>query len=534
MSDKILIVDDLVTNRIILKVKLTAASHAVLQAGTGAEALDQAVRHRPALILLDMHLPDMSGTEVCRRLRADPALQHTPIIVISASTQRACRLGALEAGADAFLTKPLNETVLMARIRNLLRASQTDAGLRLQAETCQEFGLSEAAEAFRHPPRIALIAPDPGMARGWKAALAAHLPGDYAYLSPAQALADCTGAQPPDLFVIAADPARPSDAMRLIADLRARDGGRAAGLCLALEDTGQDPAALALDLGANDVVALPLDPQETALRMRVQLARQRRAADLRRAVQHGLELAATDPLTGLYNRRYALAHLDRIATRAAETGTQFAVMVLDLDRFKAVNDRFGHAAGDVVLVTVAARLAAALRPSDLVARVGGEEFLVALPDATLPMARAVAERLCAVIAQTPILLPDGLGAVSVTMSAGLTLGPGPDLPVPSHPGGPTRLPLGGGGDATVQAGGQAGTGPGPGTPQGSIASAGLTEPAGVAVTRAAERVLDRTWTLAASTGPTALAARSALSRADTALLAAKGEGRNQVTILTAA
>jgi GGDEF domain-containing protein len=209
-------------------------------------------------------------------------------------------------------------------------------------------------------------------------------------------------------------------------------------------------------------------------------------------------------------------------------------MVLDLDRFKAVNDRFGHAAGDVVLVTVAARLAAALRPSDLVARVGGEEFLVALPDATLPMARAVAERLCAVIAQTPILLPDGLGAVSVTMSAGLTLGPGPDLPVPSHPGGPTRLPLGGGGDATVQAGGQAGTGPGPGTPQGSIASAGLTEPAGVAVTRAAERVLDRTWTLAASTGPTALAARSALSRADTALLAAKGEGRNQVTILTAA
>jgi two-component system, cell cycle response regulator len=423
MSGKILIVDDLVTNRIILKVKLSAASHSVVQAGTGTQALQVARTERPGLILLDMMLPDLPGIEVLRQLRDDPALRHTPIIVISASTRREDRLRALEAGADAFLTKPLNETVLLARIRNLLRAAQTDSGLRLQAETCQDFGLAEAAAAFDAAPRITLIAPDPGTAHRWKGALSRHLPGTYSHRSPAAALADCAGLAPPDLLVIAADPQRPADTMRLIADLRARESGQTAGLCLALDNVDQDTAALALDLGANEIVALPLDGQETALRLRVLLARQRRAEALRNAVLQGLELAATDSLTGLYNRRYALACLDRIAASALETGSRFAVMILDLDHFKSVNDRFGHAAGDAVLMAVSARLSAALRPSDLIARIGGEEFLVALSDVTLPVAREVAGRLRMAVAASPIPLPDGLGAVTVTLSVGLTMGP---------------------------------------------------------------------------------------------------------------
>lgn len=642
MSGKILIVDDLVTNRIILKVKLNTASHSVVQAGTGAEALRVARQERPGLILLDMMLPDMSGIDVCRSLRADPALCHTPIIIISASTRRDDRLRALEAGADAFLSKPLNETVLLARIRNLLRAAQADGGLRLQAETCQGFGLSEAAQSFDHSPRITLIAPDPATGRAWRGALSAHLSGDYTLRSPAEALADCSSPTPPDLFVIAADPARPAETMRLIADLRARDGGQVAGLCLALSDASQDIAALALDLGANEVVTLPLDAQETALRLRLQLTRQRRAAALRLAVQQGLELAATDPLTGLYNRRYALACLDRIAADAVETGTRFAVMVLDLDWFKSVNDSFGHAAGDAVLVAVSARLSAALRPSDLIARIGGEEFLVALPDATLTMARAVAERLCTAVAAKPILLPDGLGEVFVTLSVGLTLGPdastlgagavgagsvvsqgpvaepasgvapkmpagAPDLecfdqdliidtaqdvpPLPTRAAtvetGPTRdarlwqtpsarsVPTEGGrldhagpprdtpgrGIAAPQvslraqgaawvtaASAQVPLCPAPGCDSGGAFA--LPRPATGAARHSGSggrqsalahatqpcQTPSRTGSVAAHNGfvPSRSAAQAALSRADSALMSAKGEGRNQVTILTAA
>lgn len=462
MSGRILIVDDLATNRIILKVKLNAACHETVQAASGLAALEVARSEQPTLILLDMMLPDISGIEVCRRLRADPTTQHIPIVVITASGDRASRLSALEAGADEFLTKPLNEVILLARIRSLMRARETETELRLRSETWGEMALAEAGTVFALPPRVGLIAADPAIAMGWRAALAPHLKARVSILTPAAALGDTPEAALPDFYMIASDLGSHGSGQRLVADLRSRMQSRHAAIALALHEADPDTAAMALDVGANDLLTLPLDPQETALRIMLHIQRKRRADDLRRAVNQGLRLAVTDPLTGLFNRRYALAHLDRIANQARETGRRFAVMVLDLDRFKTVNDTFGHAAGDAVLEAVAARLRDNMRPTDLVARIGGEEFLIALPDATIGTARIAAERLCRVVGETPVVLPGGAGAVQVTISVGLALGP----------------------------------------------------------------------TLAPDTGENA--ARDAFSRADAALLASKAEGRNQVTISSAA
>ncbi|HPD91730.1 MAG: diguanylate cyclase [Rhodobacter sp.] len=462
MSGKILIVDDLATNRIILKVKLNAAFHETLQAATGRDALDIARREQPKLILLDMMLPDISGIEVCRRLRSLPETQHIPVVIITASGDRANRLKALEAGADEFLTKPLNEVILLARIRSLLRARETEAELRLRSEVWGDLALAEDETIFAMPGRVGLIAAEPAIAIAWRTALAPHLKERLSVLTPAAALSDAAPGAVPDVYMVAGDLGPQGSGLRLVADLRSREPSRHAAIALALHDANPDSAAMALDVGATDLLPLPLDAQETALRLHLHVQRKRRADALRRAVSNGLRLAVTDPLTGLYNRRYALAHLDRIAARARETGRRFAVMVLDLDRFKTVNDTFGHGAGDAVLETVAARLRDNLRPSDLVARIGGEEFLIALPDATLGTARIAAERLCRIIGDEPVPLPDGRGAVQVTISVGLALGPdlGPD-------------------------------------------EAGQT-------------------------------ARNTLSRADAALFAAKTEGRNQVTISSAA
>jgi len=462
MSGKILIVDDLVTNRIILKVKLNAAFHEVLQAANGAQALQMARSQAPELIVLDIGLPDLSGIEVCRRLRAEPATQHVPIILISASTRRESRLEALAAGADDFLGKPLNETVLMARIRSLLRGTHNEAGLRSHAAACSQFGLAEAPArglAPAAPPaRIALVAGDPGTALHWRRAVSAHLPGHYLLLSPAEAMAGAALPEGPDLYVVAAALDGPGSGLRLIADLRARTGHRDVGLCLAMPESRPEPVALALDLGADDLLPLPTDPEETALRLRMQLARQARVAALRRAVRQGLELASTDPLTGLHNRRYALARLDRIAAHAIETGSQYAVLVLDIDHFKRVNDAWGHAAGDRVLEIVSARLAAALRPSDLLARIGGEEFLVVLPNSTLEGAAIVAERLCRRVSDAPVELGEGRPALTVTLSAGLAMAPGSGRVAP-----PGR-PAAGDGKAPGQ-GGPGGVQGGPGAPR---------------------------------------------------------------------
>ncbi|MCC5969789.1 MAG: diguanylate cyclase [Pararhodobacter sp.] len=425
MTGKILIVDDLAINRIILKVKLASACHDSVQASDGTSALAAARAEKPKLILLDMMLPDISGIEVCRQLRSDPQTRDIPVVIITASSDRARRLEALEAGADEFLTKPLSEVILLARIRSLLRARETEAELRLRAATCQGLGFSDSVVPLDGPGHIGLIAAEPATALGWRAALAPLMPDRMDILTPTAALRDAKGCPGPDLYVVASDLGAHGSGLRLVADLRSRLVSRDAAISLLLPAAEPDTAAMALDLGASDLIMLPFDLQETALRLRLHIQRKRRAELLRRQVNDGLKLAVTDPLTGLYNRRYAMAHLEWLASRAAGTAAPFAVLALDLDRFKSINDRFGHAAGDAVLESVANRLRESLRASDLLARIGGEEFLVALPDTPLEDARRVAERLCQTLADTAIPLPDGLGTVQVTVSVGLAMaGPG--------------------------------------------------------------------------------------------------------------
>jgi two-component system cell cycle response regulator len=244
-------------------------------------------------------------------------------------------------------------------------------------------------------------------------------------LDPATALLALEDFVVPDVILVAADLGAPDGGLRLLSELRSRRATRFSSICVALPLEAQETAAIALDLGASDLIEFHASGEEMALRLQTQVERKRRADRLRSTVEAGLKLAMTDPLTGLHNRRYAIPHLGRMARRAADSGRSFALMVLDLDRFKTVNDTHGHAAGDAVLVEVAQRFRHNLRSVDLVARFGGEEFVVALPDIALGPAQATAERLRRVVQDQPVLLPGGV-AVRVTLSIGLAMGGGED------------------------------------------------------------------------------------------------------------
>jgi two-component system cell cycle response regulator len=187
---------------------------------------------------------------------------------------------------------------------------------------------------------------------------------------------------------------------------------------MVLPEGDTERAAIALDLGASDILYAPVDTQELAIRIRAQLDRKRQGRQAARQRPRGLELAVTDSLTGLHNRRYGLYRLQQMMARP---GKGVAVMMLDLDHFKAVNDQHGHAAGDEVLRRLSQRLRAELRTGDLLARIGGEELLVALADTDYATAHDCAERLRHRIAEAPFAVGDGGPSIAVTMSVGLAL-----------------------------------------------------------------------------------------------------------------
>jgi two-component system cell cycle response regulator len=422
MVGKILIVDDVAANRIVMKVKLTAAGYLPLLAHDGAACLSTARAERPDLVLLDLALPDLSGIEVLQALRGDPATRSIPVVIFSACRDAPARAAAFRAGADDFISKPVDDQTLLARIRSFLRA-QEDSGSHGGMSL---LGLSEAAASFEGPTkpapaRIAIVTERPETAMMLRRDLAPHCADVLVPMSPVEALAEGLKTEgAPDLFLIEADLSASGSGLRLMSDLRSRSATRNAAFCLHVGAGAVGAMAVAYDLGAHDLVTQAVPPQEIALRLSRLLSRKREGDRLRASVQDGLRLAVIDPLTGLHNRRYGMAQLTAICDRATQAGTGFAVMVVDLDRFKSVNDRWGHAAGDDVLVEVADRLSRNLRSGDLLARIGGEEFLIALPDTPLTEAQGVADRLCRAVAETPVALRVGVD-LPVTVSIGLAL-----------------------------------------------------------------------------------------------------------------
>lgn len=425
MHGRILIVDAAATNRVIHKVKFAKAFYEPLLAADGAACLRLARSERPDLILLDLALPDLPGSEVLAALRGDPLTRAIPVIVLSGIADPAARLAALRNGADDVMSKPVNDSVLLARVRNLLR-SRAEAGIVAQAwgETAPGFlGLAEPPAGFEPAGSIGLLAARAETAVGWKHQLQRRMRDRLVVLTREQAMAlpPERGEGIPDVFVIESDIDGTGGGLRLMSALKSHAGTRQSAFCIAAPQDDGMAAEMAFDLGADDVVALSAPEAELELRLRTLLRRKRQTDRTRATLEDGLRLAMVDPLTGAYNRRYAMPRLAGIAAQAASEGSAFAVMVVDLDRFKRVNDRYGHAAGDAVLVEVARRLADNLRISDLLARIGGEEFLVVLPQTGLADAEQVAERLRLVVGETPVALPGG-EVLGVTVSIGVAVG----------------------------------------------------------------------------------------------------------------
>lgn len=415
MTARILVVDDIAANLRLLEIKLLNEYYEVAIADSGPAALATVQRWMPDVVLLDVMMPGMDGYEVCRRLKAQPSTAHIPVVMITALTDPAERVRGLEAGADDFLSKPVDDATLFARLRALLRMKQVLDAWRLRAETARDLG-------FEPPP-----GPSPSVA-GARALIVSEDAAEAETLSQvlaADGIESAHCADPAESWDILQDGQHDvvllslslngDDALRLASRLRAQANTREVPVLL-VADPGQKNLVLrGFDLGANDHVIRPVDPNELRARVRNQIRRKRYQERLRADLDRSLEMAVTDPLTGLRNRRYVRRHLEGVLRNSGA-----AVLLMDVDRFKLVNDSHGHAAGDVVLREVAERVRGHLRAADVVARYGGEEFLVVMSGAATEDGMLVAERLRAAIANVPMVAEDI--TMNITMSIGVAAG----------------------------------------------------------------------------------------------------------------
>ncbi|MBV8925465.1 MAG: PleD family two-component system response regulator [Bradyrhizobium sp.] len=421
MSARVLVVDDVPANVKLLEARLSAEYFDVLTAANGAEALQICQRAECDMILLDVMMPDMDGFEVCRRLKSNPATHFIPVVMVTALDSPADRVRGLEAGADDFLTKPVSDLVLIARVRSLTRLKMMTDELRMRAITSLEIGVQaperSAINNTGKGGRILLVDDRPSSHERLAPILAAEHGVDVEP-NPAEALFRAAEGNY-DLLIVSLD-LDSFDGLRLCSQARSLERTRHVPI-LAIADAENNPRLLrGLEIGVNDYLPRPVDKNELLARARTQIKKRRYADDLRDNVQNSIEMAITDALTGLNNRRYMESHLATLAEQASARGKPLALMMLDIDYFKSINDNYGHDAGDDVLREFAVRVRKSIRGIDLACRYGGEEFVIVMPETDLHVAGMVAERLRRAIAGEPFAIHKGAERIEVTISIGIS------------------------------------------------------------------------------------------------------------------
>jgi two-component system cell cycle response regulator len=414
MSARILIVDDLAPNLHLLEVKLTAQYYDVVSAMSGEEALKIAAREKIDIILLDAMMPGLNGFETCKRLKNNPATWHIPVIMVTALEETSDRIRGLNAGADDFISKPINDLNLFARVKSLIRLKMVTDQLLSHTGHTLENSKPILDNLDKRSGHILII--DDHVRKLEK--ISAPLLENHDIVTETDPKKVMEHLEHKIDLIIVSIVSTKFDGLRICAQIRSNAKTRNIPILVIADLDEQTRMARAYDIGINDTLMRPIEEQELLARVNTQLKRKFYADSLQENFNESLEMVVTDPLTGLGNRRYFDSSVQPLYDQFAENGTPFTLVIFDVDHFKRVNDILGHDTGDIVLKEIAARLATHMRNIDIVGRYGGEEFIIAMPETTESAAIIAADRVRELIANSSIHIGDQ--AFSVSVSAGVS------------------------------------------------------------------------------------------------------------------
>jgi two-component system cell cycle response regulator len=420
MTAQILVVDDVPANVKLLEAKLNSEYYEVITAADGFEALKKAKEYKPDLILLDVMMPGMDGFETCTKLKADPELTHIPIVMVTALSEKSDRLKGLESGADDFITKPINDTSLFARVKSLIRIKTLLDELRLRDTTGMQMGIStdEANSSVEDVTGAKVLLVDDDAVQSKQ--ILAKLNESY----------NTTLVEDPELAVGVAKEGDfdaiiistllfDMDGLRLASHIKNNEETRNVPLLVFVDEDDRHVMLKALEMGISDYLVVPVDKSEMAVRVRTQIRRKRYQDALKAQYQKSVSMALTDGLTGLYNRHYLNTHLGNMVKQATKNGKNLALMIMDMDHFKSVNDTYGHDVGDMVLKQLADMISRAARSTDLAARFGGEEFVILMPETDPVAALGAANRMREIVENTPFIISKDGKTINRTVSIGV-------------------------------------------------------------------------------------------------------------------
>jgi two-component system cell cycle response regulator len=417
MTARVLVVDDILANVRLLEAKLSAEYFDVVTAMNGADALDSIQRAKPDIVLLDVMMPGIDGIEVCRQIKNNAQTHHIPVVMVTALDQPEDRVKGLEAGADDFLTKPVNDLALFCRVKSLVRLKMLTDELRARSPNGETVKLmNHRADAAARPGKVLVIDNRAAASERTRAALVPH--HDVTIIDDPLTAVMHAGETRYELIIINLDMDN-VDGLRLCSQLKSLERTRQTPILIVVAPDDHQRLLRALDMGVNDYLIRPIDKQELLARANTQIRRCRYTDQLRSHVQATMELAVTDSLTGLYNRRYMENQTAALVEHAINRGKALALLALDVDHFKTVNDENGHAVGDRVLQELASRLKQAIRNIDMICRIGGEEFVIVLPNTNTEMATKIADRMRRGISEKPFNAGAANGPLTVTVSIGV-------------------------------------------------------------------------------------------------------------------